>query len=172
MRSSRGQEGQRRSIAFALPVQQRGRRMSGKMPEAEIIKILDTLSIEVIISSRASNYTCCVFVETTPPGGGPPPHKHLREEEIFTVLEGEYEFYVDGLWLPMGAGRSMFSPRGTFHAFRNVGRTAGRMMLTTNGGGINDYFRAISTLRMPDDAERLQEISAHYGYVYLPPTQL
>ena len=141
------------------------------MPEQEIIKILDGLSIEIIVSSRSSNYTCCVFVETTPPSGGPPPHKHLKEEEIFTVLEGEYEFYKDGAWVPMTAGRSILSPRNTFHAFRNVGQAPGRMMLTTIGGGIDDYFRAISGLKLPEDIERLTEISNYYGYFYLPPPQ-
>ncbi len=135
----------------------------------EFITILDNLSIEIVVSSRSSNYSCCVFVETTPPGGGPPPHKHLKEEEIFTVLEGQYEFYRDGLWSPMTIGRPILSLRNTYHAFRNTGQTPGRIMLTTNGGGIDDYFRAISGLRVPADINRLNEISNHYGYCYLPP---
>ena len=142
-----------------------------KLPEVEIIKILDDLSIEVIVSSKSSNYTCCVFVETTPVGGGPPPHKHLKEEEVFTVLEGDYEFYREGVWTPMVPGRSLLSPRNTYHAFRNVGQVPGRMMLTTIGGGIDDYFRAISGLKIPQDVERLTDISNHYGYFYLPPKQ-
>ena len=44
------------------------------------------------------------------------------------------------------------------------------MMLTTNGGGIDDYFRAISGLKVPEDLERLTEISNYYGYFYLPPS--
>lgn len=140
------------------------------LADQEIITIFDDLSIEVIISSRSSNYTCCVFVETTPPGGGPPPHKHLKEEEIFTVLEGEYEHYKDGIWTPMVVGRPLISIRNTYHAFRNVGQAPGRMMLTTNGGGIDDYFRAISELKVPQDIDRLTEISNHFGYFYLPPS--
>jgi quercetin dioxygenase-like cupin family protein len=139
------------------------------LPEPEIIKILDGLSIEIVVSSPSSNYTCCVFVETTPPGGGPPPHKHLKEEEIFTVLEGDYEFYKDGAWVPMSIGRSVLSVRNTYHAFRNIGKAPGRMMLTTNGGGIDDYFRAIRGLKLPKDIDCLKEISDHYGYLYLPP---
>jgi quercetin dioxygenase-like cupin family protein len=141
------------------------------MLERDIIEILDGLSIEIVVSSRASNYTCCVFIETTPPGGGPPPHKHDREEEIFTVLEGEYEFFADGAWTPMEISRSILSLRGTYHAFRNVGQTPARMMLMTNNGGIDDYFRAISSLKLPDDIDRLTEISKHYGYSYLPPSE-
>lgn len=141
------------------------------MSEHNTIEIMGGLSIEIIVSSRASNYTCCVFVETTPPGGGPPPHKHDREEEVFTALEGKYEFFADGVWTPMKIGRSMLSLRGTYHAFRNVGQIPGRMMLMTNHGGIDDYFRAISTFKIPDDIERLTEISKHYGYTYLSPLE-
>jgi quercetin dioxygenase-like cupin family protein len=141
------------------------------MAETEIIKILDDLSIEIVVSSKSSNYSCCVFIETTPPGGGPPPHKHLKEEEIFTVLDGEYELYKDGAWIPMTTGKPILSMRNTYHAFRNVGQTPGRMMLTTNGGGIDDYFRAISGLKVPGDIDHLNEISDHFGYLYLPPAE-
>ena len=141
------------------------------LDDQEIITILDDLAIEIIVSSRSSNYTCCVFVETTPPGGGPPPHKHLKEEEIFTVLEGDYEYYKDGTWVPMLVGRSVLSKRDTYHAFRNFGQASGRIMLTTNGGGIDDYFRAISGLKVPKDIERLKEISSHFGYYYLSPPE-
>jgi quercetin dioxygenase-like cupin family protein len=128
-----------------------------------------TSSIEILITSQASHYQCCVFVETAPPGGGPPPHMHDREEEIFQVLEGEFEFYVDGTWEPIAVGVPRLSMRGTYHGFRNVGQTPGRMMLTTLGGGIDEYFRRISGLRVPDDMEKLAEISAYYGYHFLPP---
>ena len=110
-----------------------------------------------------------MFIENTPPGSGPPLHKHLKEEEIFTGLEGSFEFYKDGTWSPMETGRPVLSLRDTFHAFRNVGQTTGRIMLTTNGGGIDDYFRAIAGMKLPDDLERLNEISMHYGYIYQPP---
>lgn len=132
-----------------------------------IIPILGS-TIEIVISSQASNNTCCVFIETAPPGGGPPPHRHDREEEVFTVLDGRFEFYADGVWSPMAVGVPQLCLRGRYHAFRNVGDAPGRMMLVTNNGGIDDYFRRISDLRLPDDLERLAEISACYGYFFLP----
>ena len=136
------------------------------MSDREVIEIFGGLRLEVMISSQSSNNTCCAFVETTPPGAGPPPHKHVREEEIFTVLEGEYEFYQDGAWNPMIVGVPVLSPRNTYHAFRNIGRSTARILLMTNGGGIDDYFRSISRLRIPDDLDLLKEISSHYGYFY------
>jgi mannose-6-phosphate isomerase-like protein (cupin superfamily) len=140
------------------------------MKHNKVIPIF-TSSIEIVIPSHASNNTLCVFIETAPPGGGPPPHRHDREDEVFTVLEGEFEFYTDGVWSPFSVDETRLSLRGNYHAFRNVGSTPGRMMLMTNGGGIDEYFTHISDLRLPQDLDRLAEISSHYGYYYLPPAE-
>jgi hypothetical protein len=43
------------------------------------------------------------------------------------------------------------------------------MMFTTNGGGLDEYFAEISSLELPKDMERLQEISRFYRYEYLAP---
>ena len=68
----------------------------------------------------------------------------------------------------MTMGVSRLSLRGTYHAFRNAGQTPGRMMFMTNGGGIDEYFRAIRKLRVPEDFGRSAEISKYYGYFFLP----
>ena len=43
-----------------------------------------------------------------------------------------------------------------------------RGKVTTNAGGLDEYFAAISSLRLPEDMERLQEISKFCRYKYLP----
>ena len=121
------------------------------------------------VSNRSGSWQICVFIETAPPGGGPPPHRHLREDEVFVALEGEFEFYADGAWTPFHAGQTRVSLRGNYHGFRNVGPSPGRVMLITNGGGIDEYFAHISGLRLPEDLEQLAQISSYYGYQFLPP---
>lgn len=74
-----------------------------------------------------------LFVElTAPPGGGPPPHTD-PSDELFYVLEGEFEFVSPG---PEGAitrrlqvGDSVCVPRGAPHAYQNVGQGAGRLLV-------------------------------------------
>ena len=127
--------------------------------------------IEIIVPSVASSYTVCIGIQTSPPGGGPPPHRHLREEETFVVLAGEYEFF-DGLqWSPFAAGEVRCSLRGNYHAFRNVGTTPGRMMFITNGGGLDEYFESICGLVLPQDMDRLNEISRYYNYEFALPEE-
>ncbi len=74
-----------------------------------------------------------LFVEITcPPGGGPPPHTD-PSEELFYVLEGEFEFVSPG---PGGltarrlqVGDSVCVTQGAPHAYRNVGTQPGRLVV-------------------------------------------
>ena len=85
------------------------------------------------------------------------------------MIDGEFKFFDGESWAPFHRGDVKYSLRGSYHGFRNVGQSAGRMMFTTNGGGLDEYFAGISSLRLPDDMERLREISMSYRYEYLPP---
>src|SRR5687768_7633415 len=67
-----------------------------------------------------------VFEGLVPAGGGPPLHVHHNEDEVIHVIEGEYEFWVDGQVTPAGPGASIFLPRGVPHTFRVRGTTPGR----------------------------------------------
>jgi quercetin dioxygenase-like cupin family protein len=124
-------------------------------------------AIEIVASSTSTNYTVVMGVQTSPPGGGPPPHRHLGEDEMFTVIDGEYEFFDGTAWTPFGRGETRYSLRGNYHGFRNIGHTNGGLVFMTNGGGLDEYFAAISPLRLPEDMERLNEISRFYRYEYL-----
>ena len=46
------------------------------------------------IPSHRTGGAYALFEVATPPGAGPPPHIHHREDEVFYVLEGEYEFLI------------------------------------------------------------------------------
>ena len=123
--------------------------------------------IEVLVSSTDSNNTVVVAMQTSPPGGGPPPHRHLREEEVFTIVKGRYEIFNGVDWLLLNEGETALSPRGHYHAFRNIGDTEGKVIFYTNGGGLDEYFKLISSLKLPDDMQQFKEISEHFGYEYL-----
>jgi quercetin dioxygenase-like cupin family protein len=54
-------------------------------------------------------------------GGGTRPHSHPNGEERFSIEEGEVEFTVGGRKVIAGPGDVLSVPRGTKHAFKNVG---------------------------------------------------
>lgn len=67
-----------------------------------------------------------------PPGGGPPPHTD-PSEELFSVLEGEFEFICpagsETATVHATAGDSVVVPRRAAHTYRNVGASNGRLLV-------------------------------------------
>jgi mannose-6-phosphate isomerase-like protein (cupin superfamily) len=71
---------------------------------------------------------------TSEPKSGPALHTHLREDELWWVLEGDYRFKAGDSLFKVGQGGMAFGPRGTPHCFQNVGDTPGRSPTTTPPG--------------------------------------
>ena len=120
-----------------------------------------------------------LFEVASQPGSGPPPHVQHREDEAFYVLEGEYEFLVEGRTLRAGAGSLLYVPRGNLHAHRNTGEGVGRMLLSQTPGGSHERFfeeigeegRDVSTLPVfigSRETERIAKIAVEYG-IETPP---
>ena len=92
------------------------------------------------IPSQRTGGAYALFEVATRPGAGPPPHIHHREDESFYVLEGEYEFLVEGSTKRAGAGSLLYFPKGTPHYHKNVGEGVGRMLVTQTPGGLFERF--------------------------------
>lgn len=119
--------------------------------------------VDMLVTQEMTGGSSATLVETSPPGGGPPPHQHQNEDETFFVIEGGYEFLVDGEWIRASAGDSFYRGRGTIHTFRNCGTTIGRILIFVQPGGFQSYLEEISPLSVPDDMARLLDISNRYG---------
>ena len=78
------------------------------------------------------------------PGGGPPPHVHPNGEERFAVERGQVEFLLGRRKQVVGPGEEVTVPRGTRHAFKNVGTEEAifqaEVIPETTGTG-EDFFR-------------------------------
>jgi mannose-6-phosphate isomerase-like protein (cupin superfamily) len=117
----------------------------------------------MLVTHDMTGDASATLIETSPPGGGPPPHQHQNEDETFFVVEGDYEFLVDGQWIKASAGDSFYRARGTVHTFRNCGATAGKMLIFITPGSFQSYLEEISPLSVPADMARLLAISSRYG---------
>jgi mannose-6-phosphate isomerase-like protein (cupin superfamily) len=115
-----------------------------------------------------------LFEVTTQPGDGVLPHVQHREDESFYVLEGEYEFLDDGGTTRAGAGSLIYVPRGNLHAYKNIGPTPGRMLVSQTPGGLHErFFEEIGEPAMdrsepsvsegPQDMRRIIAIAVNYG---------
>ena len=107
------------------------------------------------------------------PNGGPPPHIHHREDETFQVLEGDYEFTVDGKSFVATKGTTIFAPRGIPHTYRYLGQAPGRLMCVITPAGFERFFEAIGALapEQQQDIPRVITIAKEFGLELLPPRQ-
>ena len=107
------------------------------------------------------------------PGGGPPPHIHSREDETFQVLDGEYEFKVDGQSFMAKKGTTIFAPRGIPHTYRYLGKVPGRLMCIITPAGFEGFFDAVGALTSEQQQEipRVIAIAKQFGLEILPPPQ-
>jgi quercetin dioxygenase-like cupin family protein len=92
------------------------------------------------VPSQQTGGAYSLFEVATQPGAGPPAHIQHREDESFYVLEGEYEFLVEGYTMRAEAGSLLYIPNGTLHAHKNVGEGMGRMLVTQTPGGLYERF--------------------------------
>ncbi|HUX33424.1 MAG TPA: cupin domain-containing protein [Gemmatimonadaceae bacterium] len=62
--------------------------------------------------------TLSLMEHRAPEGHSPPLHIHRTEDELFHVLEGEFEFHVGDERRRLSAGACLLVPKGTPHTFR------------------------------------------------------
>jgi quercetin dioxygenase-like cupin family protein len=89
-----------------------------------------------LATGEDTNGTYALIQATVPPGSGPPPHIHRREDEAFFVIEGELSFQVDGRNMSATPGAWVTLPKGTLHAFKNIGQTQAKMLILVNPSGL------------------------------------
>src|SRR6266850_6169296 len=86
----------------------------------------------------------CLVEATLAPGNEPPPHTHSREDELFYVLEGEFDVYVGKEGFKVEKGECVFLPRLKPHAF--VIRSPWlRVLALFSPAGLEEDFRSIDS---------------------------
>lgn len=123
------------------------------------------IDMRVLLGSADTGGAFSALIAEVKPGEGPPPHLHRDREEYFFVLDGTYQLVVDGQEQTVGPGTLAFIPRGTLHAFKNVGTTSGRMLEWTIPGDNEQYFRAVHDMQNAGgfDPERFAEINQRFA---------
>ena len=130
--------------------------------------------VRVLLDGEASGGRCCMFECPIPAGDGPPLHRHEHEDELFYVLEGRFKFSVDGKVFIGEAGAFACAPRGSVHAFRNVGSTTGRLLVTCTPAGLEVPFRAVrdpesGSHKTPLTPNQVMEAFGKHGITFVGP---
>lgn len=117
------------------------------------------------ISSASTGGAYCAFEVVTPPGDGVPLHVHSGEDEVYYILEGEYEIRCGGSVFTVDAGAMAVLPRNVPHAFRNVGKTPSRTLTIFIPGGFDVFVQELNNLAGIDASDQVKRdaIRRKYG---------
>jgi quercetin dioxygenase-like cupin family protein len=144
----------------------------------EYFWFLDTL-VCIRLSHRDSTDGVSVIDHTAPEGHSPPLHIHVKEDEVFYLLDGEFRFRMAGQDRRASAGETVVAPKGTPHTFRVDSRT-GRWLTVTVHQQFEDFVRTMSrpatTRTLPaavhptaEQIEALKETAKRFGTEIIGP---
>ncbi|MBM3773815.1 MAG: cupin domain-containing protein [Acidobacteria bacterium] len=140
----------------------------GAAPSGRPLNVYGDL-VYIKLSGEETGGRLAVMEDHVPAGQGPPLHVHHREAEIFYVLEGDFEFEVAGRGFQASAGDFFYVRRDIPHTFRNAGAGTGRLLITVEPAGLENFFAEIAAAPGPPDPAGAAEIFAKYGLELLGP---
>jgi len=140
--------------------------------EAETLVFPGAITLKVLLSGAQTQGSLAVFEDIVEPGIGPGRHVHHHQDEIFFFLEGMFEVEIAGVLHRMVPGDVGFVPRGTVHAFKNVGETQGRLRyIFAPALTVEDMFRSFFAALQQGDLsmEAMADIALEHGQEFVGP---
>jgi quercetin dioxygenase-like cupin family protein len=125
-------------------------------------------TIKVLTSEANGSYTILDVIY--PPNLGPALHIHPKGSETFYIVEGDYEFILDGKSVMGKPGDVIFVPKGALHRFV-VGYKGGHA-LVISPPDLEFYFLKVSELLDKGEVsyETESSIGKQYGQVFIDNT--
>lgn len=113
-------------------------------------------------------------LETVAAPGAPAPldHVHRSFDEVFYIIDGEFEFRVGDRVVRAGPGAVVSVPRGSANTFKNCGDANGRVLILAAPGRAAQMLEDIGTMvgspgPLPPDA--LARVYVRHDTVLVPP---
>ena len=127
-------------------------------------------SVYLKTTTRNTQGALTVLEFVISPKNGPGLHTHLREDEVWYVLEGDFRFRAGDAMFYVSQGGMAFGPRGTPHNFQNVGETPGRLLVITAPAGAERFFEEYAALLPgPVDPDAISTIGRANGIDFVGP---
>src|SRR5215469_7375782 len=83
------------------------------------IRLAGVTAVFKVVDDRKPGDYVVLEVTADPNFTGPGPHMHSTLEELFYVLDGEFDFFVGNEVQRVGAGSFINVPPGVMHDYRN-----------------------------------------------------
>lgn len=139
---------------------------------AETLDFPGVITFRVLLSGTETGGSHAVFEDVVQPGVGPGRHIHHAQDETFLFEEGRFDVEIDGVRHHMKPGDVGFVPRGSVHAFKNVGETVGRLRYVfTPAGAFEDMVRALYAVSEggAPDMDEMARIALAHGQEFVGP---
>ena len=143
-----------------------------KYDSLETLVFPGAITLKILLSGKQTNGNYAVFEDIVEPGIGPGRHIHHNQDEIFFFLEGEFIAEVGGVVEEYKPGDVAFIPKGTVHAFKNVGDTKGRLRyMFSPAESIEEMFREMYDVVQAGDLtmEQMAGIAEKHGQTFVGP---
>jgi mannose-6-phosphate isomerase-like protein (cupin superfamily) len=103
-------------------------------------------AVTIKADTTRTNGSLTVLELVIEPKSGPALHTHVRDDELWYVLEGDFRFKAGDVMLRASTGGMAFGPRGMPHAFQNIGDASGRLLVITTPSGVERFFEQFAAL--------------------------
>ncbi|MES2797611.1 MAG: cupin domain-containing protein [Bacteroidota bacterium] len=121
------------------------------------------------VSGKDTNGQLAIYEYIGKQKVGPDLHVHLEQDEIFTVLEGEYKFQIGDEKILAKAGDTLFGPKGIPHTWIQTTETGKLMYMVQPAGKFEEFFIKLTELKGPPSQEYLDKLSLEHGIKNLGP---
>jgi quercetin dioxygenase-like cupin family protein len=146
---------------------------AGQSRFGDTIKFLGVHPNDLKISSQDTNGQLSVFEYTGLGKTGPSLHLHLYQDEIFTVLEGEYRFVVGVDTHHLKAGQTIFLPRNIPHTWIQLTDKGKLIYFLQPAGKMEEFFTLMNSLKERPSQQELEKFhTAHDMKLIGPPLSL
>jgi len=116
--------------------------------------------------------TCFAWHATLPVGTFVPPHIHPTQDEFLYILEGRFDFLLDGEMAYGEPGDLVHLPRGIPHGIFNKGETTIKTLFwVTPARRLYDLFWALHNMGPEADVAEVVAVSAEHEIDFLPPDE-
>lgn len=121
------------------------------------------------ISGKDTNGQLAVFEYIGNEKTGPSLHVHHEQDEIFTIIEGEFLFRVGDEKFKAKAGDTIFAPRKVPHTWIQLSEKSKIIYYVQPAGKMEAFFLKMNELKGPPTKEQAEKMHEAHGMTVLGP---
>jgi quercetin dioxygenase-like cupin family protein len=143
---------------------------AGKSRFGDVVKFLGVHPNDLKISGKDTGGQLSVFEYTGLAKTGPSLHIHFKQDEIFTVIEGEYRFVVGKETHVLTQGQTIFFlPRNIPHTWIQLTDKGKLIYFLQPAGKMEAFFTHMNNLKERPSPQEMNRIHAAHGMKVVGP---